>query len=169
VETLPTSGVAPAATADIDSPNVLLFPPLIPLTMLAAGAVLQRLVPLDWPIDLVPWHIGAGSVLAFTGLAIALLGVHALRRHGTNVRPTLPTLFIATDGIFAWTRNPIYVGGIAMTVGIALALGLDWALLLHPFGIVLLHRGVVLREERYLTRKFGDAYRSYRDSVRRYL
>jgi protein-S-isoprenylcysteine O-methyltransferase Ste14 len=95
--------------------------------------------------------------------------VRALRRQGTNIRPSQPTLSIATDGIYAWTRNPMYVGGIAVSAGIAVALGLNWALLLHPFGIVLLHRGVVLREERYLTRKFGDAYRPYQAAVRRYV
>jgi protein-S-isoprenylcysteine O-methyltransferase Ste14 len=169
MRTLPTPGTDVAAIADGDSPEVLLFPPLIPLAMLAAGAALQWLEPFDWPTHLAPWQFAAGLVLAFAGQAVVLLGVHALRRHGTNIRPTQPTLAIATDGIFARTRNPIYVGGIAMSAGIALALGLIWALLLHPFGILLLHRGVVLREERYLARKFGDAYRSYQAKVRRYL
>jgi protein-S-isoprenylcysteine O-methyltransferase Ste14 len=169
MQTLPASDTDVAAAADSDSPRVLLFPPLIPLALLSVGAVLQWLVPFGWPAHLAPWQIAVGLVLAFAGLAVALLGVHALRRRGTNVRPTLPTLAIATDGIFARTRNPIYVGGVAMSAGIALALGLDWALLLHPFGFLLLHRGVVLREERYLARKFGDAYRSYQAKVRRYL
>lgn len=158
-----------AATAAGDAPKVLLFPPLIPLTMLGAGAALQWLAPLDWPVHAGWWHIGAGLILAFAGLAASLLGARALRRHGTNIRPSQPTLSIATDGIFAWTRNPMYVGGIAVSAGIAVALGLNWALLLHPFGILLLHSGVVLREERYLTGKFGDAYRSYQARVRRYV
>ena len=167
MQTFPTAETDTAATAGNDSPEVLLFPPLIPLAMLAVGAALQWLLPFGWPAP--PWQIAIGLILALAGLAVVLLGVHALRRHGTNVRPTQPTLAIATDGIFAWTRNPIYVGGIALSAGIALALGLTWALLLHPFGILLLHRGVVLREERYLARKFGKAYRSYQATVRRYL
>lgn len=166
MQTVPTPGMDLAET---DSPKVLLFPPLIPLAMLAAGAALQWLVPLDWPTHRGSWQVPVGLVLAFAGLAVVLLGVLALRRHGTNVRPTLPTLSIVTDGIFAWTRNPIYVGGFALSAGISLALGLYWALLLHPFGLLLLHRGVVLREERYLARKFGEPYRSYQATVRRYL
>jgi protein-S-isoprenylcysteine O-methyltransferase Ste14 len=169
VQTLPSSGTVVAKAGERDSPGVLLFPPLIPLAMLVVGAVMQQFAPLDWSTHLGPWRFGIGLVLALGGLVVALLGVNALRRRGTNVRPTLPTLSIATDGIFAWTRNPIYVGGIALSAGIALTLGLDWALLLHPFGFVLLHRGVVLREERYLTGKFGDDYRSYQATVRRYL
>jgi protein-S-isoprenylcysteine O-methyltransferase Ste14 len=169
MHTFPAPETLSAPIAEGDSPRVLLFPPLIPLTMLAAGAALQWLVPLGRPTRLAPWQIAIGLVLALAGWAVVLLGVLNLRRHGTNVRPTLPTLAIATDGIFAWTRNPIYVGGIALSAGIAIALGLTWALLLHPFGILLLHRGVVLREERYLARKFGDPYRAYRATVRRYL
>ena len=169
MQILPSPATVVAKTAERDAPGVLLFPPLIPLAMLAVGAVLQWLAPLGWSMHLGPWRFGIGLLLALGGLVVAFLGVKALRRRGTNVRPMLPTLAIATDGSFAWTRNPIYVGGIALSAGIALALGLDWALLLHPFGFLLLHRGVVLREERYLTRKFGDEYRSYQAMVRRYL
>ena len=169
MQTLPSSGTVVAKAGERDSPGVLLFPPLIPLAMLAVGVVLQWLAPLGWSTHLGAWRFGIGLVLPLGGLVVALLGVKALRRRGTNVRPMLPTLAIATDGIFAWTRNPMYVGGIALSVGIALTLGLDWALLLHPFGCVLLHYGVVLREERYLTGKFGDEYRRYQATVRRYL
>ena len=169
MQPLPSSGTVPAKTAEQDVPDVLLFPPLIPLGMLAVGAALQWLAPLGWSTYLGGWRFGTGLVVAVGGLVVAFLGVNALRRRGTNVSPTLPTLAIATGGIFAWTRNPIYVGGIALSAGLALVLGLDWTLLLHPFGLLLLHHGVVLREERYLTRKFGDAYRSYQATVRRYL
>lgn len=159
------------ATVGRDAPDVLLFPPLIPLTMLVAGAVLQQVASLGWLARLAPapWRIGIGVAVAIAGLAVALCGVRALRRHGTNVRPSLPSLAIVTDGIFARTRNPIYVGGMALSAGVALALGLEWALLLHPFGIILLHRGVVLPEERYLEGKFGELFRAYKASVRRYL
>ena len=169
MRTLPSSGTVVANTAERDAPGVLVFPPVIPLTMLVVGAALQWLTPLGWLTRLGPWRFGIGLMLALGGLIVAALGVRALRRRGTNVRPMLPTLAIATGGIFAWTRNPIYVGGIALSAGIALTFGLDWALLLHPFGCLLLHRGVVLREERYLTRKFGDEYRCYQATVRRYL
>ena len=169
MQTLPSSGTVLAKASERDSPGVLLFPPLIPLAMLAAGAALQWLAPLGWSTHLGAWRFGIGLLLALGGLVVALLGVKALRRRGTNVRPMLPTLAIATDGIFAWTRNPMYAGGTALSAGVALTFGLDWALLLHPFGLLLLHRGVVLREERYLERKFGDAYPAYKMSVRRYI
>jgi len=138
--------------------------------MLVAGALLQRAAPLDWLTRVPPaWRIGAGLAVALAGALIVNAGRLALKRRGTNVNPYRPSLAVTTSGIFARTRNPIYVGGSALSAGLALALALDWALLLHPVGILVLHYGVVLREERYLDRKFGDAYRAYKAAVRRYL
>ena len=52
--------------------------------------------------------------------------------------------------------------------GVALVTGTAWPLLLLPVVLVVTHLEV-LREERSLERRFGDAYRSYKASVRRYL
>jgi protein-S-isoprenylcysteine O-methyltransferase Ste14 len=84
------------------------------------------------------------------------------------VKPSLPTLKLVTSGVYAWTRNPFYVGGSAMLLGSALATGLDWMPMLYVASFVLLHYGVVLPEENYLQRKFGDAYRQYQTSAPRY-
>jgi len=53
-------------------------------------------------------------------------------------------------------------------LGIVIGFALEWAFLLLIASLVLLHYGVVLREERYLERKFGDDYRTYKKSVPRY-
>jgi protein-S-isoprenylcysteine O-methyltransferase Ste14 len=58
---------------------------------------------------------------------------------------------------------------LAALFGVALLFALDWLVLLIIPSCLLLHFGVVMREERYLERKFGDAYRRYRESVPRYL
>ena len=90
-------------------------------------------------------------------------------RRGTNVSPTRPTTALATEGIFGWTRNPLYVGIAPVLVGIALIFALDWLLLLMVPSYFILHFAVVMREEQYLESKFGDAYRSYKASVARYV
>ena len=66
-----------------------------------------------------------------------------------------------TDGIFAWLRNPMYVGATLFLVGLAILLASDWMLVMTVVFAVVLHFGVVKREERYLEAKFGDAYRRY--------
>ena len=92
-----------------------------------------------------------------------------MRRAGTNVRPDQPSTAIVSDGPFRFTRNPLYLSVATMFVGIALLANSAWFLvLLIPMGL-LLHFGVVLREERYLDAKFGAPYKDYRARVRRYL
>jgi protein-S-isoprenylcysteine O-methyltransferase Ste14 len=76
---------------------------------------------------------------------------------------------LVTQGVFGWTRNPIYLGGSLALVGFALAFALDWVLMLWAASLPLLHYGVVLREEAYLARQFGDAFRSYCAAVPRWL
>src|SRR4029077_9806432 len=90
------------------------------------------------------------------------------RRIGTNTRPSQPTLALATTGIFTWTRNPMYVGGSLALLGIAIGFALDWVILLLAASLPLVHYGIILREERYLERKFGDEYRRYKTKVPRY-
>lgn len=157
-------------TAASDTPGVLLPPPLIPLAMLIAGIILQDSEPLGWlhAISSVGRTL-VGSALSVAGIFGMVSARQAFVRHETNVNPYRPSLAIVTDGIYARTRNPIYVAGIAFTIGIALVFALDWLILLHLIGLPVLHHGVVLREERYLEHKFGNAYVAYKATVRRYL
>ncbi len=89
--------------------------------------------------------------------------------HGTNVNPTLPTTSIVTTGPYRFTRNPLYLGLTMIYLGLTLAINTWWSLLLLVPVLFVMHFDVVLREERYLERKFGDTYRQYRAHVRRYL
>ena len=162
--------LAPTSSPVRDAPGVLLPPPLIPVSMLVASIILQKFVPLGLLVQVAPaWRIGVGAALGVAGFSLANLGRLALQRRGTNVNPYRPSIAIETGGVFARTRNPLYVGGMIFTIGIAVAFGLDWLVLLHPLGFAVLHFGVVRREERYLERKFGDAYRAYKVGVRRYV
>jgi protein-S-isoprenylcysteine O-methyltransferase Ste14 len=92
-----------------------------------------------------------------------------LIRRGTNVNPLRPTTALAMEGIFNWTRNPIYVGGTTAMIGIAFLFALDWLLVLVVPSLLVLHFAVVKREEEYLMRKFHEEYRRYTTRVPRYL
>jgi len=152
-----------------DHPQVIVFPPIILATTIALGSVLQWL----WPIGLLAtaaqtWRIPAGVAVTLAGILLAATGRRMLVRLGTNVSPLQPTTALATDGVFGWTRNPLYSGGMLVIFGIALVFALDWLLLLIVPSLLVLHFGVVKREEEYLERKFGDRYRNYRSNVARY-
>ena len=152
-----------------DHPKVIVFPPIILATTIALGSVLQWL----WPIGLLAtaiqtWRIPVGVAVILAGVLLAATGRRTLVRLGTNVSPLQPTTALATDGVFGWTRNPLYSGGMLVIFGIALVFALACLLLLIAPSLLVLHFGVVKREEEYLERKFGDRYRIYRSNVARY-
>ena len=158
-----------------DHPKVIVFPPVILAATVALGFALQW----QWPINgmnalntlaAVPpaWRIAFGVALVFAGILLAATGRRLLVRLGTNVSPLQPTTALATGGIYRWTRNPLYSGGTLVMLGIAFVFALDWLVLLIVPSLVILHFGVVKRDEQYLERKFGDPYRHYKAQVPRY-
>jgi protein-S-isoprenylcysteine O-methyltransferase Ste14 len=160
---------ANAMPEEKDVPGVLVFPPLIPPTVLVVGILLDWMLPLSFlaAIPLTLRVVAGLAALAF-GLWALISARQKFKRIGTNVNPFQPSLAIAHDGIYSRVRNPMYVGGVVALLGIILIFRLEWTLLLLIAGSLVLHFGVVLREERYLERKFGDDYRRYKQSVPRY-
>ena len=152
-----------------DVPGVLIFPPLIPLIVLVAGILLDWLLPLSFlaPIPLAVRGV-VGAALFALGLASAIIGNLAFKKIGTNVNPMKPALAVAKNGVFAHLRNPMYVGMALIVLGIVVGFALEWTFAALVAGALVMHYGVVLREERYLERKFGEEYRAYKRSVPRY-
>lgn len=68
-----------------------------------------------------------------------------------------------------WTRNPIYLGMFLVFIGIGVAAQSLWILTLTLPLAIIIRYGVVAREEAYLERRFGGAYRDYKTRVRRWL
>ena len=156
--------------ARADHPDVVVFPPVILLAVLVLAVALQWLLPLGVMVRVDrTWRIAGGGVLMLLGVAVTLAGARTLRGRGTNINPAQPVLALATDGIYRWTRNPMYVGGTPAMIGIAIVFALDWLPLLMVPAALLLHFGVVRREEQHLEREFGEDYRRYQAQVPRYL
>ena len=150
-----------------DHPGVLIFPPLLFVICVACGLVAHFGCP--YRLALSPWIRGLGGGLALGTIAFALWGQRSMKAAGTNVNPGLPALAIVAKGPFAFTRNPLYLSLISLFTAIGIALASPAFLaVLAPLCLVL-HFGVVLREERYLEAKFGDTYRGYKSRVRRWI
>jgi len=153
-----------------DNPGVIAWPPAIAIATVLLGLALDYVVPV-YVLTVVFYfwtHVTLGVLLIAAGAALALAGTRAFRSVGTNVEPWLPSLRLATDGIYRHIRNPMYVGLGLMVLGLGLALASDWTLVLLVPAAVVLHYGVVLREEIYLEAKFGDEYRRFKQRVPRY-
>jgi len=150
-----------------DRAGVIFPPPALMLLALAAAMALHYL----WPLPAAPRALAMALGAAFTafGVGIAAWGRMTLVKGGTNVNPYKPTTSIISGGPFGFTRNPLYVGIQSLYLGLSLLLGTWWGLVLLPPAFLILHYGVVLREEAYLERKFGQAYLSYKGKVRRWL
>jgi protein-S-isoprenylcysteine O-methyltransferase Ste14 len=155
----------------------VMFPRLIPSSVLLVflAGLLRWILPLNVLCNIAfiedistGWLCALGAVLAATGIAISLAGYRALRRHGAEVEPLQPAPVLVTDGIFAWTRNPCYLGWLIALLGVALMFALDWLLILIVPTWILLNLAVVRREERHLEKRFGEAYADYLRHAPRY-
>jgi protein-S-isoprenylcysteine O-methyltransferase Ste14 len=150
--------------------GVVARPPVLFLAALLLGLATDYLFPLPFAVienDLFRW-ITAGFLI-LTGLALGTAGIRNFSRAGTPVPTYQPVRALVTTGIHGWTRNPIYLGLFLLYGGIAIAARSSWTLLLTLPLAITIRFGVVAREEAYLERLFGDAYRDYRTRVRRWL
>ena len=152
-----------------DVAGVIALPPLIFLGFLAAAAVLEAVVPLPLlAAHAFPSYL-AGAALAAGGFVMIAMGMRRFLAAGTNIPPTLPATALVVDGIYRRTRNPLYLGTTLVYLGLGVAAGSLWAIGLVVPLMWVINVGVVAREERYLERKFGDAYRAYKARVRRWI
>lgn len=123
-----------------------------------------------------PWPMAGGEVMEYVGGVILLLGVGLIvlsvrlfivRKQ--NPDPLEPTGEIYQDGLYAFSRNPMYVGFTLFVAGLALTLDNVWMLLsVFPLVIAMTY-GVIRQEEAYLERCFGEDYRVYKARVRRWI
>jgi protein-S-isoprenylcysteine O-methyltransferase Ste14 len=152
-----------------DNPGVIVPPPLIFLAFLGIGLAVDFFV-LRMPSGLpAGGRYVAGAVLAAVAFLLGVGALFRFRRAGTNPEPWRPTTAIVSNGVYRFTRNPMYLGMALLYAAIAVAADSVVALVLLLPVIAIIRYGVIAREESYLTAKFGDEYRRYQASVRRWL
>ncbi len=152
------------------SSGVRFPPPFIYVLLLILGFFLQR----AWPIGIVPLGASiivrtAGALLIIFAVLLAGSAIGAFRFAKTPVIPVRPTTALVLVGPFRFTRNPMYLGFLLASAGIALMSNALWPLLMTPVTVLVINQVVIAREERYLTAKFGDAYTAYKSRVRRWI
>ncbi len=150
-----------------DEADVIALPPLMYGTALGLGLVIHFV----FPVQFLPQQgrLWFGALLPLLAVPIVVSAVRTLARAKTPVDVHKPTAAIVTDGAFRYSRNPMYLSLTLLYLGIASLINSLWVLLLVVPLLVVIQRGVVEREERYLERKFGEEYRHYRTRVRRWI
>ena len=150
-----------------DKAGVVAPPPLIYLGALIVGLLLNR----RFPISFLPRRMARGLGWPLLGGGVLLLGWFewAMRQADTPTSPYKPVEHIATEGPFRYTRNPGYLSMAMIYAAIASLANALWPILLLPGALLVIQRGVIEREERYLERKFGKEYLDYKAQVRRWI
>ncbi len=146
----------------------LRFPP--PLLLVAAVAV-AWLIDLQQPLPIVDggklWLVG--GIVILLALVIAVTALLQFFTHKTHIEPWHPTTTIIEQGLYRFSRNPIYLAFCITAVGIGLLLNSWWVVASAAPLKSLLQRLVIRREETYLEKKFGEGYLDYKRRVRRWI
>ena len=156
-----------------DTAGAIARPPVLFLAALLLGFVIDHLLPLTFPVaGDGPAHAVSAVIagcLILIGFAAIGAGIRNFTLAATPVQGTRPTRALVTRGIHGWSRNPIYLGMFLVYGGIGIAVRSPWILILLLPLAATIRYGVVAREEAYLERRFGAAYRHYKAHVRRWL
>jgi protein-S-isoprenylcysteine O-methyltransferase Ste14 len=151
-------------------PNSLPWPPIIYLAAIAISVLLNVFYPLPWvgqPLSGILFVLGWLMIAAFVALNIS--AIRAMRRAGTTVRPNRATNHLVTEGPFSFTRNPLYLAGTMLIVGIGLVTGIAWFLPVAILAAFAVQKLAIEREESHLKARFGEAYLDYARRVRRWI
>ena len=113
-----------------DVAGVIALPPFIFLGFLVAATVLEAIAPLPLMGAQAIARYVAGAGLALCGFVMIGLGTRRFVAAGTNIPPNLPTTALVVDGIYGRTRNPLYLGSTLVYLGLSVAAGSLWAIVL---------------------------------------
>ena len=152
----------------LDHANVIVMPPLLHLGSILLGVLAFWFLRVELPLAFA-FRMVLGVALVGGGVAVAMSFGYAFRQTGQDPNPNTPTPRVITSGFYRYSRNPGYLSLAVIQVGIALLLNNAWILLALVPVLVTMHYGVIIREEAYLERKFGDEYLDYKKDVRRWL
>ena len=158
----------PSTGATKEKANVGVPPPLVGLALIILGVALHLAFPAEIFSD---WSIGLiiGVPLIGVGVALQAACVQTLRRAKTDMLFREPVSSMITHGLYWRSRNPMYVGILIWNAGLAFAVNTIWLLPLPVVLFLYLDFWVIVREERYLERAFGEQFDEYRSAVRRWL
>ena len=113
----------------------------------------------------------ASSFMFILGVCIAVAGIVSFRKAKTTVNPLKPeeATHLVVVGIFKYTRNPMYLGMLSVTIGMLIKLSNPWAVVMVLVFYFYINRYQIIPEERAMQKLFGDQFTGYAKRVRRWL
>ena len=112
-----------------------------------------------------------GIAIFISGLMILFSAVSLFKEKETTVNPMSPekASSLVVDGVFKYTRNPMYLGLLIFQIGLGMSLKFIHITLFSIFTFFVFDYFVIRREEKYLEKKFKNEYLVYKNKVRRWL
>jgi len=153
----------------IDHPGVYVPPPLFFVAAFIAAIYLQRYFPLSWGFFGSTASNIVGVPVMVVGVLFLLPALYRFAQTKNTLITIRPANALQTTGVYAITRNPMYVSLLLLYLGLSFIIGNWWNILLAPLLILAVQGYIIKREERYLERRFGQAFLDYRSRVRRWI
>ncbi len=150
-------------------PGVYVPPPLIYVAIFLISILLEKL----FPVSVSFFSSQAAAILGYffilSGLLLASPALLKFVKSKNTLIPFKPAKSLQTDGIYGFTRNPMYLGLLFQYTGIAFLAGNWWTLMLIPLVLIIITAYVIKREEKYLHDAFGPDFTAYKIKVRRWI
>ena len=144
-----------------------LLPPMLFVICIAIMLLLHFFIPflkvISYPINLL------GILLLIAGLLISMNGSNKFKKIGTTVMTFDEPEKLVIDGLYKYTRNPMYLGFVLFLFGLSIFLGSSTPFLIVILFIIITNRWYIKFEESMLIKKFGNEYLSYKKKVRKWL
>ena len=151
---------------DADKPGILVPPPFIYLAFFLVGLAIDLVSPAPFLTASVQYSAGA-VFIPISGL-IAIMAVREFRKAKTAFDVRKAANALVTSGPFRYSRNPGYVALTVLYLGAALMVDSVWILVMVLPALAVMQQAVIRREEWHLERRFGDEYRQYKETARRW-
>ncbi len=150
-----------------DHAKATAHPPLMLLIWIAGGLILGFV--LSPILNLPAWIRGLAFIDVMVAFALFGWAMATFKRVETDVKLNTPADNLATDGPYAFSRNPIYLAMMILGLGLGFALSNIWLILgAIPFYYIISTK-VIAPEETYMREKFGADYDAYCQKVRRWI
>ena len=144
---------------------------ILPVVYLLASLILMALLQLFLPLYqyVKPPFAFAGIIIVFAGIGLSAISAGMFVRVNTGLIPFEEATALVTDGVFGFTRNPMYLGMFLMVFGAAFLMGSVGALIPLLVFMLIIRFNFVAGEERFMEATFGQQYLDYKSKVRRWI
>ena len=146
---------------------VKILPPTYLLITLMVMLAVHFLIPMVTLFPF-PWNL-LGLLPLILGIVINILADREFHKTDTTVKPFEESSALITNGVYQFSRHPMYLGMALVLVGVAMLLGSLTPFVFIPFFVLLFNEIFIKVEEQMMKRQFGDAWNKYAKKVRRWM